>query len=288
MNEPLNPAPGSFVTVDPCRCRVWSFNVRVQQDVCETTCRAEIDSVRRDGQVVPVIGRPLHGVPNVDIEIICGMRRLFVARHLRIPLRVELRELSDREATVVIEAENSLRKQTSPYERGLWLSRLLRENLYQSQDEMGRELGISPTQVTRLLKFAEMPPMILGAFASPHDIRESWAVELHKAWGDERHRLIADRARTLEKQTPRPPAIAIYEILLASRGTVAGVRRRGAGHVVKSPTGRPLLRIERQRREVVLRIPNELVDVSVERAVTQAVIAVLSRRSPEDRPATAA
>ncbi|HEV2271369.1 MAG TPA: ParB/RepB/Spo0J family partition protein [Steroidobacteraceae bacterium] len=288
MNEPPARDSGSFVTVDPFRCRVWKLNNRIEQYVNEVSCLAEIDSMARDGQLVPVIGRKLEGNPDFDIEVICGTRRLFVARHLKIPLRVELRDLTDRQAAAAIETENVLRKQTSPYERGLWLAKLLRENLYRSQDEMARALRITATQVTRLLKFAELPTIVIGAFSSPHEILESWAVELHKAWGDDRRRLLTDRARALEKLLPRPPAVSVYEMLMASRGPSLRRSRRGANHLVKSPSGEPLLRIERQRKEVVLRIPNALVDARIEQAITQAIVAALTRSGPAQCTATAA
>ncbi|MGH8200520.1 MAG: ParB/RepB/Spo0J family partition protein [Steroidobacteraceae bacterium] len=277
MKTHLSLDSGSFVTVDPFRCRVWSLNDRIEDYVTEASCQAEIESVARDGQLIPVIGRLIQGDPHFDVEVICGMRRLFIARHLKISLRVEIRDLTDRQGVVAVEAENSLRKQTSPYERGLWLARLLKQNLYQSQDEMARELSITPTQVSRLLKFAELPAIVIGAFASPHDLLESWAVELHKALADERRRLVTERARALEKRVPRPPAVAVYQLLLASRRPVGRNSTQRASRVVRSATGKPLLRFERQRKEVVLRIPNALVDTNIERAVTQAVIEVLQR-----------
>lgn len=282
MHHILGRDSGSFVTANPFRCRRWTFNDRIEKDVTEASCRAEIASVTCEGQLVPVIGRALTGDPDFDIEVICGTRRLFIARHLRIPLRVELRELTDREAALVVETENSLRKQTSPYERGLWLASLLRQNVYGSQEELSRELRIKPAQVSRLLKFAELSATILNAFATPHAILESWAVELHKAWEDERRRLLIERSHALAKQLPRPPAITVYEMLLASRGAASTRRRRGAGNVVRSPTGEPLLRLERQRKEVVLRIPNALLDANMEKAVTQAVVTVLTRPALEE------
>jgi ParB-like chromosome segregation protein Spo0J len=201
----------------------------------------------------------------------------------------ESRELTDGQPAVALEAENSLRKQTSPYERGLWLAKLLKLHLYSSQVEMARELGITPTQVTRLLKFAALPSVVIDAFASPHEILESWAVELHKGSMDQRRRLLIERSRALAKRVPRLPAISVYETLLASRGTPARVRpRRGAGRVVKDPTGIPLLRLERQRNDVVLRIPNALIDTSMEKAVTDAVAIVLAHRSATERSTRAA
>ena len=282
MNESLQGNNRSFVIADPFRCRIWALNDRMEEYLTEESCQAEIASMERDGQLVAAVGRPLQGCPDSDIEIICGARRLFVARHLNIPIRVELSEMTDRQAAVAIEIENSLRKQTSPYERGMWLAKLLGEGVYQSRDEMARELGMTPTQVTRLLKFTELPAAVINAFSSPHEILESWAVELHKAWRDDRRRLLTERARALEARVPRPPAVSVYEILLAARTTGPRGASRVAHRVVKSPAGKPLFRFERQRKDVVLRIPNALIDVVTEKEVTQAVAAILTRHTPTE------
>jgi ParB/RepB/Spo0J family partition protein len=278
MRQTLQPDAGSFITADPFRCRVWDLNDRIEEYVTEESCRAEIASVERDGQLVPVVGRVLRNNPDLDIEIVCGARRLFIARHLNVPIRVEIRDLTDRQAAVAIETENSLRKQTSPYERGLWLAKLLRQGIYRSQDEMARDLGTTPTQVTRLLKFTELPAIVIGAFASPHDILESWAVELHKAWKDERRRLLTDRCRSLGTTTPRPAAVSVYEMLLAPPTHGGRTRFKATRGVVKSPDGAIVLRFEHQRKEVVLRIPNALVNPTIEAELTEAVAAVLIPR----------
>ena len=278
MSTQVSPTVGPLVTADPFRCRAWMLNVRMEEDVDEASCRAEIDSVARHGQLVPVIGRKLVDDPQFDIEVICGLRRLFIARHLRMPLRVELRDLTDREAAVAVEAENTLRKPASAYERGLWLARLQRQGIYRSQEQMALELGIAPTRITRLLKFAELPAAILSAFASPHDILESWAVELHKAWSDERRHLLTERARAIQRHVPRPPALSVYEQLLADRAPSGHGSRRALARVLKDPAGAPLLRIERQRREVVLRIPNALIDEAIERTVTESLVSILCQR----------
>jgi len=213
------------------------------------------------------------------VEVICGERRLFVARHLKIPLLVELRELTDRQAAVIVAAENSLRKSPSPYETGLWLAKLLQLHVYGSHDEMARELGIAPNRIARLLKFAELPAPILSAFSSPHDINESWAAELYQAWKDEPRRPITERASMLEKQLPRPPAIAVYEALMAPRGSL--VRRRPGKHQeLKRSTEGSLLRLERRRDEVLLSIPGALVDSSAEATFAQAVAAILRHPTP--------
>lgn len=278
MRRPVPSDAGSLITVNPFRCRVWDLNNRIEEHVTEDSCRAEIASVQRDGQLVPAVGRRLKGNPDFDIEIVCGSRRLFIAQHLGIALRVELKDMTDRQAAVAVEAENSLRKETSPYERGMWLARLLRQGLFRSQGEMARELQITPTQVTRLLKFAELPAIVIGAFQTPHVILESWAVELHKAWNDDRRRLITERCRSLAAASPRPAAAIVFERLVASPAHGGQLRSQTTHRIVKGPDGGLLLRIERQRKEIVLRIPNMLVDPVIERELTRVVAEVLAQR----------
>jgi ParB/RepB/Spo0J family partition protein len=278
MKETLQHGAGSLITVDPFRCRVWDLSDRIEEYVTEESCRAEIASMERDGQLVPVVGRVLRNDPDFDIEIVCGSRRLFIARHLNVPIRVDIRDLTDRQAAVAVETENSLRKQTSPYERGLWLAKLLRQGIYRSQDEMARDLGTTPTQVTRLLKFTELPAIVIGAFPSPHEILESWAVELHKAWKDERRRLLTERCRSLCTAATRPPAVSVYEMLVAPTTRGGRARFKAIRGVVKSPDGATVLRFEHQRKEVVLRIPNALVNPTIEAELTQAVAALLISR----------
>jgi ParB family chromosome partitioning protein len=237
-NGPMDLKCGPVAAVDPFRCRVCTLNARMAEHITEASCKPEIESFARHGQLFPVIGRRLQNDPDFDVEVICGARRLFVARHLKIPLLVDLRELTNQQAVIAIDAENSLRKRNSPYERSLWIATLMRQNVYRSQDEVARELGIPPNQITRLLTFAGLPILILDAFSSPHDILESWAIELHKAWHDERRKFLTERALAIQRRVPRPPAVSVYETLMASRGQVTR-NRRATGRLVKSATAEP-------------------------------------------------
>jgi ParB/RepB/Spo0J family partition protein len=279
MRHALRLDAGSFITADPFRCRVWDLNDRIEEYITKESCRAEIASVERDGQLVPVVGRPLKDNADFDIEIVCGARRLFIARHLKIPVRVELRDLTDQQAAIAVATENTLRKQTSPYERGMWLAKLMRQGIYGSQDQMGRDLRITPTQITRLLKFSELPAIVIGAFSSPHDILESWGVELHKAWKDGRRGLLTERCRSLAATSPRPAAASVYEILLAPATRGGRSRNKTSSRILRSPDGAILLRFEHQLKEVVLRIPNALVNRVIETELTDLVAAVLTRRA---------
>src|SRR4051794_27527244 len=104
-----SPTKAAVIAADPFRCRVWHLHDRRVSEVNEQTCRGEIDSFAAHGQRVPVLGRPLENDPDYDIELAYGARRLFAARHLKMPLQVELRPFSDRDGLVAMDIENRLR-----------------------------------------------------------------------------------------------------------------------------------------------------------------------------------
>ena len=144
------------VVVSPFRCRMWALHDRIEDYLNEQTCREEIESFAKHGQLVPVLGRLLRGDPTHDIELIYGARRLFVARHLNSSLIVKLCEVSDRQALVAMDIENRQRQDISPYERGTSYARWLRTGHFKSQEEICRTLQISPAQVSRLLRIARL------------------------------------------------------------------------------------------------------------------------------------
>jgi len=264
---PAEPNFRRIIEANPFRCRIWGSHDRLSDYVTDESCKSEIDSVARHGQLVPVLGRPVQGDPDADVEIIYGARRLFVAQHLNLPLRVELRNLTDREAIVAMDIENRHRKDLSPYERGMSYARWLRTKHFNSQDDIARALKVSASQVSRLLKLAQLPSVIVSAFASPLDIREGWGLELLQQWQDSKKRpLMAQRARIIGSRCPRAGAEEVYRHLLASPGSARTARLRRHDIVVTGSNGSPLFRVRHHHNSVVFILPTAAVlEVNLER-----------------------
>jgi len=247
--------------MDPFCCRMWAHHERLEEHITEETCRAEIASYSRHGQLIPVLGRPLKGDPRHEVELIYGARRLFVARYLKRPLLVELREMTDKEAVVAMEIENHHRLQASPYERGLCFSRWLQNKLFDSQDDIARALNVSKSQVSRYLRLIRLPTVVLNAFAAPTEICESWGLQLIDAWEDPlRQRALARRARAVKADSHRPSAREVYRFLMDS--SVRSRRRASAtihDEVVRGQNGDLLFRIRHQNRSIAVLLPNERV-----------------------------
>ena len=241
----------NVISISPFQCRMWSEHERSEAHITEASCRSEIDSFGSHGQLIPVLGRPVRNGHQYKIELVYGARRLFVARHLNIPIEVEVRELSDQEAAVALDRENRQRKDVSPYERGQCYARWLRSLCFRSQDEIARALRISPSKVSRMLKLAMLPDVIVNAFVSPLEIREFWGVALHQAWQDKRRqRAMGDVAKAISQQIPRPGAEEVYGRLSVRPVSGCGKRSGTRDEIVKDPHGKPLFRVRYRARKV--------------------------------------
>ena len=161
--------------LSPFRCRVWTQHSRPEEQLTDSACKSLRESIEKNGQHQPALGRPVSDDPDFDVEIVCGARRHAVAQALARDLLVEVRPMTDAEAYVAMYEENLLREGDSPYVRGQILSRALRSRTYVSQEELGRAFNLSHPAVSRLLMLAQLPTVIITAFPSPDQIRERWA-----------------------------------------------------------------------------------------------------------------
>jgi ParB family transcriptional regulator, chromosome partitioning protein len=273
----------SVIATNPFRCRVWELHDRIEWHISAETCREEIESFEKYGQLVPALGRPLKGDPDYDVELIYGARRLFVARHLNKPLLVELREMSDLEAIVAMDIENRLRTDISPYERGRSFARWLRSGQFRNQDEIAHALRISASQVSRLLKLSRIPSVIVAAFDNPTVICEGWGSDLMDALEDpERRKAVLRAARALTEISPRPSAIEVYRRLIAAApGRRLRVRTRD--EVVTGTSHEALFRIRRQLRTVALLIQTDRVTPLVLDQIKSAIANILQCNSLHSR-----
>lgn len=266
----------SVVAMNPFHCRMWDMHDRMEGQVNEHTCKAEIESVTKHGQLIPVLGRPLHGDPTHKVELVYGARRLFVARHLNATLLVELREMTDREAIIAMDIENRHRADLSPYERGVAYARWLRGGKFSSQDDIARALKISASQVSRLLKLAQLPPVIVNAFESPAAICEGWGLEIARALDDPLRRAATiQMARTISSSSSRPRAREVYRKLLSPPTDGRRLKQQVHDVVVKSRGGRPLFRIRQQSSSIAFVVPLDKLAPDVLDSVRQAIADIL-------------
>jgi ParB family chromosome partitioning protein len=266
----------AVISLSPFRCRMWALHDRLESHVTEESCRAEIDSIKRHGQLVPALGRPLRGDMEHDVELIFGARRLFVARHLNLPLLVEVRELSDRDAIIAMDIENRHRLDISPYERGLSYARWLRLRQFDSQDDLARSLRVSSSQVSRLLKLSRLPSAVVSAFGTPAEICEGWGLELIQALEDpQRRQRTLDQARKITQEQTRLRAPEVFRQLLAASGRGRRVRARAHDQVIKDLGGQPLFRVRHQSGSLSLIFPLHVLSAEDLEQICTAIVRLL-------------
>ena len=276
-------APQVIVSVNPFRCRMWTLHDRLEEQITEENCRAEIESILRHGQLVPALGRRLKGEPMHEVELIYGARRLFVARHLNLPLKLELREMTDREAIVAMDIENRQRQDISPYERGLSYARWLRAGHFNSQDDIAAALRVSASHVSRLLKIARLPPIVVSAFNEVSELCEAWALEIAAALEDPQKRpQTLKAAREISRLTPRPAAREVCRRLLAAPVTGRKPVAKHTHEVICDEKGKPLFRVRHERRSIALLLPVDRVSAVMLKEVCGSVYELMKRE-----PATA-
>lgn len=273
------------VSVDPFRCRVWSLHDRLEEHITEENCGEEIESFKEHGQRVRILGRPVRDDPDYDVEVICGARRLFVARTLKMPLLIEIRELSDREAIIAMHVDG-LRKDISPYEKGLAYLRWLRGGFFSSQDEMAGALKVSASQVSRLLRLARLPSVVVSAFGNAVGIRESWGEKLSEVLEDPVRKQPAIRAaRAIAASSRRFRPREVYRQLLAAAAPAEPGGRKATPilreQVVADENGSPLYRIKHLPDSITLVLPVDRVSASTLDTIQRALARILTAEATE-------
>lgn len=262
--------------VSPFRCRVWNQHSRPEEQLAEHACRTLRESIAKNGQHQPALGRPVTDDPDYEVEIICGARRHAAALALGRELLVELRVLSDAQAYVAMYEENVEREDDCPYVQGQILRRALLSGTCSSQEDLARAFSLSHSKVSRLLMIAQLPSVIIAAFHSPDEIRESWGVELYQLWKDkDPEHGVAARARTLAKRQPLPSAREVYETLITASGGKRAKHRLHRSVPVCGAQGAVLFREEDRIASVTFTIPKAILDAKRRDALKEAMVRIL-------------
>jgi ParB/RepB/Spo0J family partition protein len=263
--------------VSPSKCRMWVLQVRSEESINAASCASLIRSMRKHGQRHPVLARRRASPEGTEFELIYGARRLFAAQHLGTDLLIEVREVDDRAAVIAMDIENRPRQDITPYERGVNYARWLRAGYFKNQMELAKELGVSEARVSRLLKYAELPAVVVGAFGSVRDIREDWAVRLATLCRDpERRGDVTRRARERAASPRKVSPQCMYDALLRGAGLDV-LKDRARDDVVRSADGKALFRIAYRAKTLHVILPRAQIAPSTLQQITQNITEVLAQ-----------
>lgn len=265
-----------IILISPFRCRVWTFNQRSEEKLTEEACKGLIEDIKTSGQQVPALGRRMFGDPDCDVEIIYGARRHLATRLLGRDLIVEIREMTDDQALCAMEKENQQRMAPSPYERGRTWLRLLRGKACKSHQDIADRIGVARSLVSRLISIAELPTVIVAAFASPDDIKADWGAELHKAWNDQSQQpWVIRRARAFERTGTRPLARQIYSTLIAPPGISGKFPRQERNIPVTDELGEVVFHRQYRSGKTLWILPASVLDTDIIESIDRSILELI-------------
>lgn len=163
-----------YAEINPNIIRNWNLNDRPESELGNLEAFAK--ELKEVGQQQPCIIRPIFD-DKYQYEVIAGERRWRAAKIAGIKLKVIIRQVDDHEAAIAQVAENAHRKDLSDYAKGMSYSKLIEKNVL-SQSELVSKLGITQSQVSRLLAFAKIPNEINQAIVDYSKVSARVAAEI--------------------------------------------------------------------------------------------------------------
>lgn len=203
------------VLLDPQRIRLSKFQERDPKafSLDDAVFAAFVDEIREtDGNVDPGVVRPVTGDPDHDYELAAGQRRHAACIVAQKPFKAFIKTLSDRELLKEKRTENAGRLDPSPYELGLYWHKLLNDKDYSSIRDLEEGEKVPRSTIHRYLKFADLSPVIVGAFSDPRVILQDWVESLSQAHAQAPER-VAQVAQELREKPPENP-VTIYNRLV--------------------------------------------------------------------------
>lgn len=256
--------------INPARVRLWAGNARIQERLSVESVRDLIDSILAEGgQKVPVVVRHVSD-PDYDYEVIAGTRRHFAISWLRensypeMKLLAQVADLDDEAAFRLADVENRARKDVSDIERARNYAAALETHYGGKAARMAERLKLSKGWLSKMLKAAAIPDVVLAAFSDLGELTLNPAYALASALDDKARTdaIVAEAeaiaslnaAATAVGSPPLPGATVLKRLMASSTAPVASatdMRMEIAGQF-----GRPILAVRSVTRQgVTLHLP---------------------------------
>jgi ParB/RepB/Spo0J family partition protein len=149
-------------------CRPWRFADRPESEF--EHLESVIQSFKSEGQIQPIVVRPVSdsAAPEIRYEVIVGRVRWQAAMQSGGDIDVVVRDLDDRKAFDVMNAENRERRNLSDYAYARSYAKALEAGLFTSAVELAERVGISKSMMSYYMGFAELDPEVVARLSKPH------------------------------------------------------------------------------------------------------------------------
>ena len=220
--------------IRPADCVVWDGNPRDQPRLNPDSCRSLIESIAAEGgNRIPVLVRLNPDASEQPYQLLVGSRRRFAIDWLNHNGRPELRlnalvvELSDEEAFRLADIENRERADICELDRARSYQQAVDRFYGGVQSRMAEALGLSNSQLSRLLALAQLPEEVIQAFATKEELKVRYSELLTPLLRRQEQRadLIAEACLIAQEQQARAAGDGA---MLASATVLSRLRQAAA------------------------------------------------------------
>jgi ParB family chromosome partitioning protein len=170
--------------IDPKYCQPWKFSDRPEDEM------GDIDelsnSIEKFGQQEPILVRPVSGKTEIDFEVIFGNRRWRACRKKNIKVLAIIKKVTDQEAALYQKEENENREDLSDLARAKSFKAQLDGEIFSSEHELSKSLGISRQNLNDIMAFNRIPQTLVSIIPNLKNISRKMATKLATLSKDEK------------------------------------------------------------------------------------------------------
>ena len=210
----LIPADQILITDDPNRDPA-SFSDESFQSLKES-----IDATKGNTQPVQV-ERLVNPDGTVVLYLTSGHRRVRACLETGHPVRAEVVEHEKDLLAYLLRrlAENALRKDLSPLDRGRQIEHCFRQGVFKLESAASRTIGVDASDLNKLRRLAQLDPRIVAAFPNPSDLQFRHAKPLSDAVELNADAVLAEAVRLAGlAQKPNPAEVVARLTAAANAG----------------------------------------------------------------------
>ena len=160
--------------LEPSQCIPWKFRDRDPAWLTVKSCSDLIHSIKKMGQLHPILVREIKNDPHHKYEIIYGARRWFSCLQILNQLvSARITTADDKTCLILMHAENANSKDITEFERACSFYQQMTSGIFKNQYEMAEAMGISQGLVSRMINSAKLfdYPWIKALFSNKLEIK---------------------------------------------------------------------------------------------------------------------
>jgi len=231
----------------PNECTPWKFRNRSQHNLNFEACEGLIESIKANGQKMPIVVCELPAGSNFKYEIITGARRHWACTHLKIKILIDVRKFRDLEEKFLLQdVENRDREDISALERALDYAGALKHIYSGDINVMANKLSMHYTTLKHQLDMALLPEWLIKCYENPNELSVRQSIKYHQLLKDEtRKKNINQRCkRQIQKPLPGRDVFNLLTSEVIGSGSAAKKEKRS-----KTITGSVVLESVNARRK---------------------------------------